>query len=205
MNALAWVAWLAVHQNPPQGDVTVRIDSDVPVDIYEIESSENYVAGMVYAPTPGVLIPNIQHRERSHRLCVAPCSVTMPHDRAALEHEIVSNNVTDAGTFTFSDYGSSVLVHIRGGNAERYRGGKVAAVAGGVTLGISALVGLVGSFDRDARVPLIGAGVIGAILGAASLFLGIFTMFGNRTFVEMDTDPSAPPAAPAPEGAPVPL
>jgi hypothetical protein len=154
---------------------------------------------MVYVPSAGVVVPNIQHRERAHRLCTAPCTVTMPQYRAALEHRIASEEVTDAGGFTFSDQGPAVVVRIKSGNAHRYSGGKFATVAGGITLGLGALATLIGTFWTDAQVPLIAGGVIAVGLGAVSLALGILAMLNNRTGVDIDPDPTyVAPVAPPP-------
>jgi hypothetical protein len=133
----------------------------------------------------------------------------MPPYRAQLEHRLVSDAITDPWTFTFSDYGPSVLVQIRGGNADRYRGGKVATIAGAITLGVGGLVLLAGLAIGNARIPLVAAGSIGAVVGVASLVPGILAMVQNRTLIDMDADPSEPDApvpSPVPDGpVPVPL
>jgi hypothetical protein len=202
MVAIALVSTWVLGQQPA-GDVHVRIETDVPADIEEVDSSENYVSGMVYVPNAGVVVPNIKHRESAHRLCTAPCAVTMPQYRAALEHRIVSEAVTDAGGFTFSDQGPAVLVRIKSGNAYRYNGGKFATIAGGVTLGLGALAAFIGSLLTDGQVPFIAGGLTAVGVGALSLVLGILAMLNNRTAVDIDADPTyvAPPTAPpvAPE------
>jgi hypothetical protein len=193
------VASLVLREEP---DVRVRIESDVPVDIYEIDSAQNVLRGMVYVPNAGVVVPDIEHRESSHRLCLAPCSVTMPPYRAALEHRLVSDSVTDAGTFSFGDYGPAVLVQIKSGNADRYQGGRVCTIAGAITLGLSGLVTFIGAVWADARAPLVAGGVSGVALGVSSLVVGILMMVRNRTLVDIDADPTFVPPTPPPPVAP---
>jgi hypothetical protein len=173
-------------------EVHVRIDTDAPVQVTAIASSDNQVT----------VLPNavrIDHVESAHLFCFAPCARTISLTEAAFEYRIDSPGVTDAGTFKIADLGPAVRVNIKTGDALRYAQGRALTVFGGITIGLGALTSLIGAAWAQERIPLVGTGAFTLLGGVCALAGGILLMMHHRTELEVGVDRDYVPPAPEPQ------
>lgn len=145
---------------PPSGDeVVVHIDSDEPVELYEMKG---------------------RHAKRV--VCVSPCDapVDVGHHRTFL---VRGQSVRKSERFNLTGYGDSVSLDVTPSSRGQLAGGIVMTSLGGLGILFGITAAAIGVGWNDEGMSTAGGITIGA--GAGVLTGGIFLITGSRTDIEI--------------------